>query len=80
MSHATDVYGGAFSFLMGHQSRAPSDEELARIDDMVSAQDALDGVLCHAARTQCQPDEAGPVLSEIINAWRCLQRARNAAG
>ena len=48
MSHATDVYGGAFSFLMGHQSRAASDEELARLDAMVDAQDALDGALDQA--------------------------------
>ena len=80
MSHATDVYGGAFSFLMGHQLRAASDEELTRLDALIDAEDALNRALDHACRTDREPGDSELILTALLAAWKCVKRARHAVG
>jgi hypothetical protein len=65
-------YDGIFQVDMG---QAPTDEQLALLDAIVHAEDALERALDQAMRTSLQP-RAEQMLASILNAYRGLQRAR----
>ena len=65
-------YDGIFQVDMG---QAPTDEQLALLDAIVDAEDALERALDQAMRTSLQP-RAEQMLASILNAYRGLQRAR----
>ena len=66
-------YDGIFQVDMG---QAPTDEQLALLDAIVDAEDALERMLDQAMRTSLQPRGVEQMLASILNAYRGLQRAR----
>ncbi len=73
--------GGLFGFAMGHpETHDPSDEQLAALFAVEEAEYSFETAMAHLARTKIKPTEAQDVLQSILASWRCLERARTAAG
>lgn len=58
----------------------PSSLDLESIEDMQVAEQTLENLLDHAARTERAHDEVEEVLAAILGAWVCVKRARTRAG
>lgn len=71
---------GLFGLAMGTGKHEPSEDRLAAIQNMVDSEDELERLLDRAYRTEPQPGDSGPILASILNSWRVVRRAREAAG
>lgn len=73
--------GGLFSVAMGSERHAPTESEIDAIMAMQDAEDVFDSHMDQAVRTTFKDDlHIRLSLSALIEAWKCVQRARAAAG
>lgn len=77
-----DDDGGLFGVCMGSADAHITDHrDFDAIDAMIDAQQAFERAMEQAARTKFEDDPSIRLaLSSLIGAWRCVVRARAAAG
>jgi hypothetical protein len=69
---------GIFPFATGQTPVWPTVEELAQLDTMIAAEDALERALDQAEQTYVRCDDAAPMLASILGMWCHLKQARTA--
>ena len=68
---------GIFPFATGQTPVWPAVEELAQLDTMIAAEDALERALDQAEQTYVRCDDAAPMLASILGMWCHLKQARH---
>lgn len=73
--------GGLFGVAMGSDNYEPSEHDIAAIMKMQDAEDAFERSMEQALRTDFKDDlHIRLALSALIEAWKCVRRARTEAG
>ena len=74
--------GGLFGVAMGIKDKdfEISNGDLELIVVMQDAEDTFERLMEHAMRSVRLANEAEEILASLIGAWRCVTRARVAAG